>query len=344
MTHRDLQPKEKADVLSVLLLYGINYRKLKIKKDNIGFVNKTYFISTGNKKLVLRKSNPTTSFKHLKLEVDLLNYLQKKNFKLTAQILPNLKDKLITNYHNSYFTLQKFLPGKIRASWNNLKNFNKNRLASLLQTTAKFSLAVKNFPVHPGAEPALSFYVENSNRLFKKSFNNIPPSVGKRLLKNKFNALLEVIQIITDDFKKVQYNKLSKQIVHFDLHPGNVHYQKNKVVAMFDFDWVRYDSRISDIAAAIGQSCYYFSDKNTGKYRKDYIQYGLRSYRKIYKDSTLPLAQENELIKVGLKGFMFFQLLWAMDLYADNPSKNNFIILNHFINVLLVNDYNWLFS
>ena len=89
------------------------------------------------------------------------------------------------------------------------------------------------------------------------------------------------------------YQQLAKQIVHYDIHPGNVNFSENNVTGLFDFDWVRFDNRYADLAATIAQSCWEYGGQKTGIFNKTRIQLGLQHYRNTFGKSQHTLEKEH---------------------------------------------------
>lgn len=335
----------KKEIVSVLAMYGLLGKNIKVEENTNGFANKTYIINFGKDKFVLRKSNPNTKYNHIKLEVDLLNCLHKQNFNLTPQVLLNLEGQNITKFNNSFFILQTFVSGKTQASWNNLTKLNVKMFRSFFATVANFSKVVEKLDFKSGVKnKPVWYYINNANKILNDSLKMVEDSDTKKyLLKNK-TAIADFIFKTRKEFVETKYDSLPKQIVHFDWHPGNVHFKNDKVVGVFDFDWARWDSRITDLAAAIGQSCYYYGGKRDGLYRKDRIKIGIESYRQTYCRSKIGWQKENNLVKIALKGYMLFQFFWSVNLFAEKSTKENAVILKHFLNVLLLNDFDYLFD
>lgn len=336
---------ELKEIISVLTLYGIDLENLKIVRDTNGFVNKIYFITAGKKKFVLRKSNPLTSLAHIKLEVKLLEYLQAHDFAMAPKIIPNLKGEDITIYDKSFFTLQTFMSGSIKASWNKVSGFTAKRIDALFQTLAFFSKVVEKFPrLNNLANKPLWYFVKNGPNLLSKLYKSLPASKGKKLLLKNYQDILKFIADTHKEFVQTKYNHLPKQLVHFDFHPGNVNYSKDKVVAIFDFDWARYDARFSDLASAIMQSCYYYGGKMGGKLRKDKIKQAIEKYQIAYGKSMVTHEQEKEYIKVAAQGYAVYILFWAIDLYEKKSTPDNFVVLDHFLKLMILNNFNQLFD
>lgn len=128
--------------------------------------------------------------------------------------------------------------------------------------------------------------------------------------------------------------------VHFDLHPGNVNYIDDRLSGIFDFDWVRFDNRLADLACTLGQSCYYYHGKNRALYDKNKIALGLKTYRKVYGKSEYNSYKENQIIKAALRGYMFFQLLWIIEWHVKNhKNKKSYEYIQFSLDVLKLNNF-----
>ncbi len=341
----ELEPKEDLVIGKVLKLYEVGNGGFRVRKNLTGFVNETFIISVRARKLVLRRLSKSASLSHLQLETALLMYLEKKKFPLSPKIIKSKAGQPFVKYSGRYYTLQNFLPGQWKASWNNLSRFNEAMLLDYFKALARFSRATEGFKYPLQNNRPLFYYAKNGQKLFKQALAKLPSSAGKKLLQKQKERILEFIAATAREMAAAKYDRQPKQIVHFDFHPGNAHFQNNRVTGMFDFDWVRYDSRISDLASTICQSCYYYHGPQAGKYRKDRIWQGIKAYRKAYGKSEFKPRQEAQLTKMALKAYVFFQLLFCMVWYREYyKEKNGEFIIRHFVKVITLNNYQELFS
>jgi Ser/Thr protein kinase RdoA (MazF antagonist) len=344
MHYAKISNTEKESVKKALSFYDISYDKESIIRNTIGFVNKIYVIG-GEQKYVLRESNPLTDRRHLRLEVEILCYLSRKKFALSPQIIANISGAFITTIDGKYYILQTFVEGDPQANWDDLKNFNDKMLVSHFKSLAVFSKVISKFKYkHRFRNLTLSYYARNGVKFFKAELAKIPKSRGRTLLEKSSKDILNFIKDTKREFALAGYDKLPKQIVHFDYHPGNSHFNNDSVVGIFDFDWARFDSPVADIAATICQSCYYPEGPNAGIYRKDKIQLGLKAYRDAYNAKKGELL-DNSLIKIALKAYLLYTLFYTMEWYATHCKRHkHFKVLELFINAIMLNDFNELFS
>lgn len=321
-------------------------RRLYFYKNTLAFVNQVYLIESKTERYILRESRRETDFKHLLLEVDLLNYLQKKRFPLSPQIIHNDNNQYVTCRDKVYYIMQTCLPGETKANWDNLDLFTINKLKSFFRSSALFTRAVQNYqPYLKVKNQTLLDIVKTALIDFRQIVKEIRKSQGHKLILKNQRTIQNFIINTQKDLLKSHYNDLPRQLIHFDFHPGNVNFIKDQVSGIFDYDWARFDSRITDLAGTIAQSCYYWGGLKGGLYRKERIKAGLRAYRQEYGKSEFNFKEENYLIKITLKGYLVFQLLFTLSEYAANiKSRRHLATLEHFCKLILINDFDFLLN
>lgn len=318
----------------------------QVSRNTIGYVNKTFVIETTERKFVLRESARVTDPEHLELEVEVLRFLESKHYPLAARVFPNMHNEYLTKHAGNSYMLQTFLSGMIQANVNNVANFDGDMLRNLFRATAEFAKTTRTFRASRNYknEPLYN-YVKNADQLLSNVIESLPKSAGRSLLEKHKSELLAFASQIEKEMQSLGYDKFPKQLVHFDIHPGNVHYEGNKVVGMFDFDWIRFDSRFSDLASAIVQSCHVWGGPTDGVLIKEKISRGFSAYREAFGTSEFSYEEEKRIARSAAKAFMFFQVLWAADWYRDNPAHHEAMeVLPHWINSCLINNYDSLFS
>ena len=344
-TYGNLNKREDLLIRKALKYYSFINKKAEIKKNVVACVNNVYLIMDGKHKFILRLSQKGKELSHLKLEIEFLQYLHKKRFKLAPYVIPNKNGELITLLNKRYYILLNFMPGETKASWNNLKHFNKKKLVSFFKASAYFTKATKHFkPRIKFENKQVYYYIKDGQSLFNEKLEKISNARIKKLLSKNREFIYKFILQNKQELDELRYDQLPKQLVHFDLHPGNVNFIDDKVSGIFDFDWIRFDNRISDLAGTISMSCYQYGGKNNALYDKKKIWLGLKTYRKAFGKSEFDRERENKMVKIVLKSYLFFQFLWCTDLALNSQDQKSYEYLNFFIKVLKLNDYDWLFN
>ena len=342
----ELTQDEAKLVEDVLNHYTLPPSERCILRNTVGFVNKTFIVEIGGQKFVLRQSSSVTLPEHLEFEVEVLRYLESVGYALSPHLLPNKRGEYLTSSNGNFWMLQDFIPGEIRASWNDVAHFEGEMLDNFFRASAAFTKAAVAFkPSKSYPNFSLAYYTKNAEELLEGAMSDIPESEGKTIMFGRKKDLLNFAEATQREFDVLSYDTLPKQLVHFDLHPGNVHYEGSRVVGLFDFDWARMDCRISDLAGSIGQSCYVYGGKDSGRYVKEKIDAGLAAYRAAYGPSEFSLEEEQRLIKAAVQGYAFFQIFFVANWYRDHIGEADAAdVVLHVRNVCLENDYNSLFS
>lgn len=347
MTRIPVTSLELQEVESVLRHYPLDLDNSHIEKWTVWYVNTTFFIEKNGQKYVLRESHKNTEKEHVELEIEILQHLQKKQFPLTARVFENKEKKYITDVDWVFHILQNFLPGEVKASWNNLREFTPNMRAELFSKLAQFTKAVADFsPTKQPTNKNILYYVENFETLLTEQIQKASDSVGKDWLKKHQTELTEFARKTKEELQEIHYNTIPTQCVHLDMHPGNVHFdEKNTIVGIFDFDWAGFDTRFADIASTIAQSCYIFWGENTWTLVPEYVHRWLEAYRKSYGATNMRAEDENTLIRLTLQGYYLLQCIWSNNHYIETGhSEERFEIVRTFTNACLKNDLKEIFS
>ena len=329
----------------VLALYPCT--PLRITQIKGGFVNQTYLIETKQGRFVLRSSSAEKTLAHLNFEISILRYLQTHNFSLTAHIIKNKKGGYYIKAKRNLYILQSCLPGRGVASWLDLKGLTLPRLRSYFAATAKFSGAIRGFKGRgPLSAKNIGQIAATAHSQFDTYMRPMPSSPGKRLLLEKKNELKAFFSETVRLLETSNYKTQPRQIVHFDLQPGNFHFTGNAVVGLFDFDWARTDSRLVDLAATICQSCYHDRGPKAGLYKPSYIQAGLVAYLKAWREKK-PADIQNlvQLMPAIQRAYDTYQFLFIMEWYGKNLRAPQALkLLRQFINLQLANDHARIFE
>ncbi len=341
-----LSGEENGVVAEALTRYELPVGERNILRNTVGYVNKTYIIEIGAEKFVLRRSSTLTAPEHLEFEVEVLRYLESTGYPLSPRLLANKEGAYLTDVQGSVWMLQSFIIGEIRASWNNVEHFEGEMLRNFFRASAEFTKAAQRFkPSKKYSNFPLPYYTKNAEELLSGLITRLHDSPGKAFLLEQKQNLLDFAQETQKKFEEFGWETLPQQLVHFDFHPGNVHYEGEKVVGVFDFDWARMDCRVTEIAGSIGQTCWVVRGPESGLYIKSKVDEGVHAYREAYGKSEFSLEEERQLIQVGLKGYMFFQLLWAGEWYQERyPDVAESWVVELNANACLRNDYEALFS
>ena len=115
--------------------------------------------------------------------------------------------------------------------------------------------------------------------------------------------------------------------IHCDFHPGNLKFEHNKVVGIFDFDWSKIDLRLFDVCFALLYFCSRWYDKYDGELRLNRCADFLRTYQEsLGKSGGLePLnAVEFHNLLPMLSFANLYLINWTVRTYHANPALNDY--------------------
>ena len=137
-------------------------------------------------------------------------------------------------------------------------------------------------------------------------------------------------------------------VIHCDYHPGNLKFDKNAVVGLFDFDWSKVDARCFDVALAIK---YFFSNwgsPSDGDLRLNDINIFLQAYQETLKNTSqlAPLnPSELALLPHMISASVLYIINWtALDYYQNEVDELEYLgYLQHCLNILkwIDDQQNW---
>lgn len=256
-------------------------KKIKIKK-SINSIN--YNIQTKNDNYILR--NFLDGSKPLQIEkiCKIMNFCKKRNVKV-IEPLKNKKGSFVDTKKLVY--LSKFYEGKLfSGNPKQIQSLAKN--LAVLHSVLKINKISYNYRTNYQYYKTLNF---KELQKIKKRLKNINPF--EKNLSNNYEFL---IKCFNEDEKKTSILKRhmpKKQLIHHDLHPGNVIFDRNEVSAIIDFNSLRKGLPIEDITFA---SVRFGSYNNSNKKR---ILDRIRNFVETY-------TAYNEIENNQLKEFNFY--------------------------------------
>jgi Ser/Thr protein kinase RdoA (MazF antagonist) len=214
----------------------------KLKQDGINSMN--YLIIDGNSKYILKTIFDHPNPQKIEKTCRILNYCKIHNNDVTEPI---------KNKNGAYFTseikgyLTKYYEGTVFCG-------KKIEIKNLAINIASLHRTLSSCPISFRYKPNYFYYrvlkVGELNKI-RKAFQNkkFRNKIDYFIIKN-FPSLKIHLQNFEYFNKSIRKEKLSKQLIHYDLHPINVIFKNNKVSAIIDFDAMRKSYLIEEVAFA----------------------------------------------------------------------------------------------
>ncbi|MCK4670742.1 MAG: phosphotransferase [Nanoarchaeota archaeon] len=280
------------EVLKHLLELNYGLSDIKLEKNEVGYNNESYNISSNKGKFFL-KQYFRLPMDILEEMLDLISYLKESGLPVAKPL--KTKDK-------TYFTLYKDMPcvlfthleGKIKF------DFTKEELYDAGLQLAKFHKIIKNYRV--------TFVTVdkdyNSTEWYDKNI---------RLLKTqKTDEAYEIVREFYPLDKKYNLNDLPMCLLHWDYRDQNVLFKSGKVSGIIDFERLMFDNRIYDlIFGAIGFCC------QDGILDMEKLQAFYNGY-----SEQIALTKEEKEIFGPLLKLMIWDKWCSIYITSFNPSRN----------------------
>lgn len=221
--------------------YSFFEKKIKIRSFvQVKSNNQNFLISSKKGKFVLHIINENIEPKQIEKICKILQFCNDNGAKVQTPI-KNTNDKFVNEKYLSYLT--QYTHGT-QSSGKNIELINLARHLAKLHTVLAKCKIPYNYRINQ------SFY----KILTKQEIKLIKNIINKKSQKDKFDKnILKNLKILFDVLTKIQISDLklksnSKQLIHFDLHPGNVLFKKNDVVSFLDFNSIQKGNIWEDVA------------------------------------------------------------------------------------------------
>ncbi len=216
------------------------------------------------------------------------------------------------NQTPTFFAIFDFLPGEDRYTWIN-PHCTEMELRNSAALLARYHRAVWNFqPQGQRKEPDIQHLLPMVYDHLTACLEKPIPAQLKNPIQETLPFLKEKIDQLSTAFSEPAIQSLPKLIIHCDYHPGNLRFDGEEVVGLFDFDWAKRDWRIFDIALALFYFTTEWECKADGHLRLDEMEIFLSAYQQNMRTTAegVPLNEKEQNI--------LWQFIEAANLYVLN--------------------------
>ncbi|MDR1546177.1 MAG: phosphotransferase [Deltaproteobacteria bacterium] len=280
------------------------------------------------------------------MEHSLINYAVAHGFQEAADIVlaqdgrsyVEIKELKNEKEVSRIFTVYRYLLGRDKYSWIDNKCTPKEykNLGALL---ARFHLSAHDFKPSDQAhktEPKVEVLLPSLAKTFSERAAQPIQSQFHAYFAFNLPRLLEHIEknALTDD----EYAQLPTCPIHGDYHAGNVKFDGEETVGLFDFDWSKIDVRLFDVSLGMVYCCGSWDMVTDGQLRLDDCRSFLDGYNSTLKGtvfSPLKEIEKNTFVKM-LANAHIYLVYWLTELwyYLDPDNINDYeavSYLTHFL-------------
>lgn len=307
-----------------------------------GYVNTSYAVTTKNgkegRKYLLRVYRPGIQEQEIVYEHSIIRHLMDTRFDLAARVIPALNGATYLRLpadHKLFCALFEYLPGKDKYSWIR-PNCRPGEIIESAATLAHFHTAVSGLtPDGFRAEPTIINLLPLIEQRVPERLAKRGASKFEEMLAENQAFVLGAIARVRQGIEPDEFNQTPHLVNHGDYHPGNLKFDRGRVVGLFDLDWSKVDARTFDLGLALTYFCASWDARNMDEYfRLDRAAVFLRAYQ-----AALPGGENlRRLSEVELKHMPLmipagniYVLEWALrDFYGGQVNPVEYLgYLNH---------------
>jgi len=206
--------------------------------------NSENYLIKSNKNYVLRNYSKNSKIPKIEKMCQILELCLNHGIKVPHPI-KNHKGKFTDQKRNLFLT--NYYEGeKYRGTTNELKAVAKS-IALLHNVLEETKISYKFHTYQHYYRILTKDELSKIEKLITKK--NKKDKIDKTIFQN-INFLKNILIKEKEIFELIESLKFKKQLIHDDLHPGNILFKKNRVLAILDFNSMRNGYRIEDVAFA----------------------------------------------------------------------------------------------
>ena len=237
---------------------------------------------------ILRIYREGTREKKICFEHELINALQARGFGLSP-LLIRTRDRstyvkvdhpLTDDRQELFIAIYQYLPGEDKYSWDN-PGCSISELSHAAEVLAMYHNIISGWrSTTRWKEPGIIDQISNMPALWEAYIDSAGGDAFDRVLKRQFERLNRSVEQVRATVGKTVYEALPLLIIHGDFHPGNLKFQNDTVVGLFDFDWSMSEARCLDVGLALIYFCSAWDKETDGNFMLDRVDIFLNRYQK----------------------------------------------------------------
>jgi len=310
-----------------------------------GCVNRSYRLVVQRagirKDYFFREYKPGITEDQIKFEHALINHCAARGFTLAARVIAGRQGTTYIKPAKSegFMAVFEFLEGEDKYAWNN-PALNDEEFVSASKMLADFHTAAIGFD--PGTlrrvEPPIHELLPTLRSRFKHYAQIGSDSKFQRFFLRHLKNILGLIENSRVTVADASHMPLCA--IHCDFHPGNLKYENNRVVGIFDFDWSKIDLRLFDVCMAVDYFCSSWDERNDGDLHLEKTARFLNGYQDQLhqRDGMKPLvAEEINNLPGMLTAAGLCIINWILSTFYGNDDINDdeyLIYLKHSVRLM----------
>lgn len=341
--------EEAAEIIDILQHYQIG-ELVGYQKDERGYCNINYGIETEirgeRRRYFLRRYKNWIKKEELVFEHSVIKHLVERKFDLIAKLIKTKSGESYVHQRENgvgeegvFYAIFEFLSGEDRYTWIN-PTCDEEELKSAARVLAQFHNAVFDLiPEGKRSEPKIVDLMPHVSTNVARCAQASRNTVFDAYLVENIDLIQRNISQTISSLNEPTCREMVQLVVHCDFHPGNLKFQGNQVIGLFDFDWSKTDSRCFDVALAIFYFFTAWEGKKDGELQIDQMPLFLRTYQDVLKDhpGVGPLSDaELKCLPSMITAGNLYVLNWTIvDYGTKTVDPNEYLVyLSHSVNLI----------
>ena len=329
----------------ILVEYGIDSTHSKSWISQLAHTNHVYLVEPiDSQPVVVREVNLETfglidsKLEHLNFEIDVLEYLHDHGFEQVPKVLLNKHGGSVTIDKHPYVVFNQ-LEGEPIGNFNDLSRFDFARRQSFFNAIGRMSRVLSKYKTTRVVEKSLAQLCNDAVQSLPRLYEELNDQ-GRNVVEPNYGCLHTFVAQACAELEHCRYDELPKQAVHFDLHAGQALFSEYQITGIVDFDWLRMDCRVSDLASSLAMCCYVYGGEQDGLYNKEQLLAARGAFRAGFGASEYEEQFENRLLSAAFKAYLVIQFIFTCEMYIKLPTEENLVDMTHFMRLISRNNVN----
>lgn len=256
-----------------------------------------WHVQVGEELFILKRRTDRTT---VWAEYDLMSWLREQGQPVSVLLFTE-QDAPWAEYEGGIYVLYPYVDG---TSGDNLSICDENYAYEIGVNLARLHQCLQSYP-HTSEFPTFDIFSEVSCWAW--------PAV-KGYLGGRFQTRLHDLETQISRNFVMPYEVLPRQLIHRDMHPGNMVFREGKLAAFLDFDRVRTGVRIFDLCyCSTAVLSTIFTDQTTRQLWPKFVQDLIKSYVMVE-----PLTQAEGLAFLYMCYLIQFLFIWYQLDFGNN--------------------------
>lgn len=279
-------------------------------------------------------------------EHSMINRLKSRGFDIVAGVLPTRnrttfvhQSDEIDDQNGAFYAIFDFLPGEDRYTWIG-PVCTEAEITSAAAVLARFHHSLFGFvPSGSRMEPRIMELLPLIEDALQQCALSPKGTSFDSLLLHHLKSMKDNLQQTRKSLERCLDEQCPEIVIHCDYHPGNLKFEDEQVVGVFDLDWSKIDYRCFDIALAIFYFSVSWEADQDGQLRLDDVTQFLSSYQQTMVGGLQPgplTMQELHCLPDMIAAANFYVLNWAIldYLHKDVNPEEYMVYLKHAIRTM----------